>query len=367
MIWKLNLWEVTLCKVTSFIPEGQRWNYQFQIRAGGRSFMILVVGGAGYIGSHTVKKLVRAGEEVVVFDNLSTGHRELVVDGAIFLQGDLGNVEEIEVVFKRYIIDAVIHFAASAYVGESVEKPAKYYNNNIINTIHLLDTIVKYQVKSIVFSSTCATYGIPNEVPITESHPQNPINPYGRTKWFIEQILEDYRKAYGINYVALRYFNAAGADPELETGEWHNPETHLIPLIFDAAIGKREAINVYGNNYDTPDGTCVRDYIHVNDLADAHIKAIQYMQTSKTSNMFNLGNGSGYSVLEMIESVKHITKRPISIIYEKRRPGDPDELIGSTDKAKELLGWEPRYTGIDQIIESAWNWYCKLEDIGETS
>lgn len=321
--------------------------------------MIAVIGGAGYIGSHTVKQLIKQGKDVVVFDNLSTGHREFVAKNIPFLHGDLANVNDLKSLFQTYPqINTVIHFAAFAYVGESVEEPAKYYHNNVVNTIKLLDAMLKYNVRNIVFSSTCATYGNPLELPISEDHPQNPINPYGRTKLVMEMIIEDYSKAYGLNYVALRYFNAAGADEECEVGEWHEPETHLIPLILDVAIGKRDSVSVFGSDFDTPDGTCIRDYIHVTDLADAHSYAVEYLQNKKGNLKLNLGNGEGYSVLDIIKTVEEVTGRNINRKLVERREGDPSKLIGSAEKAKEILGWTPKYK-LNKIIKTAWAWHQK--------
>lgn len=321
--------------------------------------MIAVVGGAGYIGSHTVKYLLQQRKEVVVFDNLSTGHREFVPDQVPFVEGDLANKIDIQNLFIKYPqIHTVIHFAAFAYVGESVEQPAKYYQNNVVNSIQLLDKMLEHNVKNIVFSSTCATYGNPQELPITESHPQSPINPYGRTKLMIEQLMEDYSYAYGLKYAALRYFNAAGADIECEIGEWHEPESHLIPLVLDVAIGKREAISVYGDDFNTSDGTCIRDYIHVTDLADAHYRAVDYLHRNNNNLKLNLGNGEGYSVLEIIQEVEHITDRPIQYIIANRREGDPAKLIGSAEQAREVLGWQPQFN-LQQIISSSWNWHQK--------
>ena len=265
--------------------------------------MILVVGGAGYIGSHINKRLYQKGCETVVFDNLVYGHREAVRWG-ILETGDLSDTERLEEIFEKYNIDMVFHFAAYAYVGESVTEPSKYYNNNVANTLHLLDTMVKYHVKTIVFSSTCATYGIPADMPVTEDMEQKPINPYGASKLMIERILSDYHKAYGLNYCCLRYFNAAGADPEGEIGESHNQETHLIPLILAAAAGDREAVKVFGTDYPTRDGSCIRDYIHVTDLADAHLLAMDYLQRGGESLCMNLGNCKGNSVLEVIEAAR---------------------------------------------------------------
>ncbi len=322
--------------------------------------MILVVGGAGYIGSHTNKELNRRGYQTLIYDNLVYGHKESVKWGKLEV-GDLAEEEHLERIFQENPIDAVLHFAAYAYVGESVAKPAKYYKNNVCNTIQLLDIMRKYQVNHIIFSSTCATYGVPDKMPITEDMPQKPVNPYGATKWMVERILEDYRKAYGINYCCLRYFNAAGADPEGELGESHMPETHLIPLILDAASGKRESISIFGTDYPTKDGTCIRDYIHVSDLADAHIQALEYLIKGGESSCFNLGNGNGDSVQHVIEVAKQVTGRKIKVKEEKRRAGDPPILIGSAKKAAKILGWEPKYAEIETIMEHAWRWHENKE------
>ncbi|MBI5680908.1 MAG: UDP-glucose 4-epimerase GalE [Methanobacterium sp.] len=321
--------------------------------------MILIVGGAGYIGSHLNKKINEKGYETIVFDNLSYGHRNFVKWGT-FEQGDLGNIDEIRNVFKKYDIEAVMHFAAFTYVGESVEDPQKYYLNNVKNTLNLLQVMLEEDVKHFVFSSTCATYGDPVEIPITENHPQNPINPYGRGKLIIEQVLKDYSHAYGLKYASLRYFNAAGADPDCKIGEMHDPETHLIPLILDAADGKREDIKIFGTDYDTPDGTCIRDYIHVTDLADAHILALEYLQNGGKSDVFNLGNGNGFSVKEVIEEARKITGKEIKATEAPRRSGDPPTLIGSSKKAMEILKWKPEYHDLSKIIETAWNWHKEV-------
>ncbi|MGN0402829.1 MAG: UDP-glucose 4-epimerase GalE, partial [Acetatifactor sp.] len=280
---------------------------------------ILVCGGAGYIGSHINKQLNKEGYETIVFDNLVYGHKEAVKWGKLIV-GDLKNVDEIEEVFKHNQIDAVFHFAAYAYVGESVEEPEKYYYNNVANTLNLLHVMMKYGCKKIIFSSTCATYGEPEKVPITEDMPQNPINPYGATKLMVERIFKDYEKAYGLQFVVLRYFNAAGADPEGEIGESHNPETHIIPLVLDAASGKRPDIKVFGTDYDTPDGSCIRDYIHVTDLASAHLLALHHLERGGESDFFNLGNTLGTSVLEVIDSVKRITGKDFKVTFADRRP-----------------------------------------------
>lgn len=321
--------------------------------------MILIVGGAGYIGSHINKELNHQGYETIIFDNLSFGHPEFVKWGN-FQEGDLGNIEEIRKLFKEYTIDAVMHFAAFTYVGESVKNPQKYYLNNLRNTLNLLQVMLEEDVKYFVFSSTCATYGTPEEIPITENHPQNPINPYGKGKLMVEQILADYSRAYGLKYASLRYFNAAGADPEAEIGESHQPETHLIPLILDVAMDKKEKIQVYGTDYATPDGTCIRDYIHVMDLADAHIKALKYLKEGGKSDVFNLGNGQGFSVREVIETSQKVTGKTIKVEEVERREGDPPILVGSSSKAQEILNWHPRYDDLAVIIETAWKWHQKI-------
>ena len=320
---------------------------------------ILVTGGAGYIGSHCCKALARKGFHPVTIDNLVYGHQNFVKWGDFF-QGDIGNPSNLEKIFSRNQIDAVMHFAAYAYVGESVQDPLKYYENNVRNTIELLHAVVENNIKYFVFSSTCSTYGTPQKTPIDESHPLKPINPYGNTKRMIEEILNDCAKAYGLKYVSLRYFNAAGADPDGEIGENHNPETHLIPLVLDVAAGRRESIKVFGTDYKTPDGTCIRDYIHVNDLADAHILALQSLMDGGDSNFYNLGNGRGVSVLEVIECVRQITAKDITVEMTERRPGDPPVLIASSEKAIKELGWNPRYADIEDIIGTAWRWHQNL-------
>ena len=321
---------------------------------------ILVCGGAGYIGSHINKQLHKEGYETIVFDNLIYGHKEAVKWGKLVV-GDLKNMDEIEAVFKNNQIDAVFHFAAYAYVGESVDHPEKYYYNNVANTLNLLHVMMKHGCNKIIFSSTCATYGEPEKVPITEDMPQNPINPYGATKLMVERIFQDYHKAYGLQYVVLRYFNAAGADPDGEIGESHNPETHIIPLVLDAASGKRPDIKVFGTDYDTPDGSCIRDYIHVYDLATAHLLALHHLEAGKESQFFYLGNEKGTSVFEVVDSVKRVTRRNLKVTLTDRRPGDPAKLVGSSQKAQEVLGWKPIYGDIDVIVEHAWKWHEKAE------
>lgn len=321
---------------------------------------ILVCGGAGYIGSHINKQLNKEGYDTIVFDNLVYGHREAVKWGE-FVKGELADISDIEAVFEKYSIDAVFHFAAYAYVGESVDEPEKYYYNNVVNTLNLLKVMRKHGCNRIIFSSTCATYGEPEKIPITEDMPQNPINPYGMTKLTVERIFKDYQMAYGLQFVVLRYFNAAGADPDGEIGESHDPETHIIPLVLDAASGRRPDIKVFGTDYDTPDGSCVRDYIHVTDLADAHLRALHYLEEGNPSDFFNLGNAVGTSVLEVVDSVKRVTGKDFKVTLAEPRPGDPAKLVGGSEKARKILGWKPQYGEIDRIVHDAWNWHQKAE------
>lgn len=320
--------------------------------------IVLVTGGAGYIGSHVCKALKDHGYDVVVFDNLSYGHREFVRWGE-FVEGDLLDISTLDTVFKKYRPSAVLHFAAFTYVGESVEDPSKYYRNNVVGTLNLLDAAKSYGVKYFIFSSTCATYGIPQTVPIPEDHPQMPINPYGETKLVMERMLRYYNDAYGLKSVSLRYFNAAGADPDYEIGEDHQPETHLIPLVLDAALGRRPHITVFGTDYETPDGTCIRDYIHVADLADAHVRALEYLRNGGKTEAFNLGNGNGYSVKEVIDTAERVTGKKIPSKNGLRRKGDTPSLVGSCKKAMEILGWRPSYPDIETIIKHAWQWHCQ--------
>lgn len=319
--------------------------------------MILIAGGAGYIGSHINQMLAEKGYETVVFDNLVYGHREAVTQG-ILEEGDLADTRRLNEIFEKYTIEAVFHFAAYAYVGESVTNPGKYYNNNVANTLHLLDAMVRHEVRNLIFSSTCATYGIPNVIPITENMEQKPINPYGASKLMVERILRDYHNAYDMEYCCLRYFNAAGADPYGRIGESHNPETHLIPLILSAAAAQRENIQVFGTDYPTRDGSCIRDYIHVTDLAEAHIKAMEYLRHGGESTCFNLGNAVGTSVFEVIEAARQVTGKEIPVKLCDRRPGDPPVLVGSDEKAKKILGWKQQYSDIQTILHHAWMWYC---------
>jgi UDP-glucose 4-epimerase len=319
--------------------------------------MILIAGGAGYIGSHANKILNKRGYETVVYDNLSRGHREFVKWGH-FVLGDLADKDHLRFCFKPYPIEAVMHYCAFCYVGESVDHPSEYYRNNVVNTLNLLDVMVEYGVKYLIFSSTCATYGNPLQIPMTEDHPQQPINPYGKSKLMVEQILKDYDEAYNIRHICLRYFNAAGADPEGEIGEWHEPEPHLIPLLLQAAAGDRDHVKIYGTDYETPDGTCIRDYIHINDLAAGHILALEYLQKGAPSDAFNLGNGNGFSVKEVIHAAERVTGKAIKVVEAERRPGDPPILVGSADKARKILNWRPEYPGLDEIIKTAWLWHC---------
>lgn len=318
---------------------------------------ILVMGGAGYIGSHTVKHLLDNGYQVVVADNLIYGHRAAVDARAEFIHADLLDPYSLEQVFNKFSISAVIHFAAFAYVGESVQEPQKYYFNNVQGTLNLLRAMLSHGVKDIVFSSTCATYGEPVYTPIDEKHPQNPINPYGRTKLMIEQIFADYERAYGLRHISLRYFNAAGASADGSIGESHNPETHLIPLVLKAIKGECKAISIFGTDYDTPDGTCVRDYIHVEDLALAHRLAVEKLKDY--SGCINLGTGIGSSVKEIIVAAEQVSGKKCPVEYGPRRAGDPAKLFADNQKAKTILGWNPQYTHIQDIIRTAWNWEVK--------
>ncbi len=322
---------------------------------------ILVTGGAGYIGSHAVRQLKKAGHRVVVLDNLVYGHREFVLREELVV-GDLEDRNLIERLFTEHVFDGVMHFAAYAHVGESVENPLKYYRNNVACTLHLLDCMIRHSVMFFVFSSTCATYGTPMRLPLTEDHPQNPINPYGRTKLIVEQILSDLDASHGLKFVSLRYFNAAGADPDGGIGEDHDPETHLIPLVLDAAMGRLPAITIFGTDYPTADGTCIRDYIHVTDLADAHVLALQYLMDHGRSGAFNLGNGAGFSVKEVIAACEAVTRREVPVRYGDRRKGDPAALIGCAQRAQEALGWRPRFNRLETIVETTWKW--RMERFG---
>ena len=317
---------------------------------------ILITGGAGYVGSHTVKELLARDHYPIVYDNLSQGHKEAVLGGELIV-GDLANQEELRKCFAKYKVEAVIHFAASCYVAEAVKNPARYYENNVVNGLHLLKMMLEFGVKKIVFSSSCAIYGIPIKIPIPESHSLNPINPYGMTKLIFEKILKDYERAYRMKYISLRYFNAAGADESGKIGEDHNPETHLIPLVLQTALGQKKNIEIFGTDYDTPDKTCIRDYIHVSDLARAHILALEKLTKEESSDIFNLGLGKGCSVREVIETARKITKKPIRVVETGRRAGDPPQLVADASKAERELNWRPKYTKLEDIIQTAWKWH----------
>ncbi len=320
---------------------------------------ILVTGGAGYIGSHAVLALQAAGYPVVVLDNLIYGHRELADDilKVELIEGDTSDRVLLDNLFTSREIAAVMHFAAYAYVGESMTEPSKYYRNNVVGTLTLLEAMQAAGIDKFVFSSTCATYGVPQFLPLTEDHPQSPINTYGATKLMVEQILADFDRAYQFRSVCFRYFNAAGADPEARLGEDHNPETHLIPLVLQTALGRREAIYIFGTDYPTPDGTCIRDYIHVSDLADAHVRGLEYLLAGGATAQFNLGNGSGFSVRQVIEMARQVSGREFNVIERDRRPGDPPVLVGSSAKARDLLGWQPQYGELETIVRHAWQWH----------
>jgi UDP-glucose 4-epimerase len=315
---------------------------------------VLVTGGAGYIGSAFVEQLLDAGERVVVLDDLSRGHRAAVDPRAVFARGRTGEQELVRRLVREHAVDACAHFAAFAYVGESVTEPARYYENNFTQAAALFEALAQAGVRHVVFSSTCASYGVPHQVPIPETHPQTPINPYGWSKLFVERLLADFDRAYGLRFVALRYFNAAGATARC--GEAHDPETHLVPLVLAAAAGRRPAVKVFGTDYDTPDGTAVRDYIHIEDLGLAHLQALAYLRGGGASRCLNLGNGLGYSVLEVIEAAKRVTGREVPRELGPRREGDPPRLVGDASLAREILGWVPRRPELDDIIRSAWDW-----------
>ncbi len=319
---------------------------------------VLIVGGAGYIGSHMVKLLLDARHDVIILDNLESGHTDAVLGGTL-VRGDVADVVLLDDVFKEHRFDGVMHFASHIQVGESVRLPGKYYRNNLANTLTLLDAMVRHHVERFIFSSTAAIFGEPRYVPIDEAHPREPMNPYGRSKWMVEQVLEDCDHAYGLKSVCLRYFNAAGAHPSGLLGERHEPETHLIPLVLRAASGRQEAITVFGTDYDTPDGTCIRDYIHVVDLCDAHLSALQYLVDGAASNRFNLGNGNGFSVREVIDAAQRVTGRRVRVIEEGRRPGDPARLVADASRAREQLHWRPQFADLETIIAHAWAWEKK--------
>jgi UDP-glucose-4-epimerase GalE len=318
---------------------------------------VLVTGGAGYIGSHAAKALDAAGYEPVVFDNLARGHRSAVRWGP-FIEGDLANRALLGDSLRRLEIGAVMHFAASAYVGESMTKPELYFGNNVVNSVNLLEAMRETGVRQIVFSSTCATYGIPQSVPIREEMPQRPINPYGESKLMVERMLHWYGVAHGFAHMALRYFNAAGADPDGEIGEHHDPETHLIPLVLDAALGRRPRVEIYGTDYPTPDGTAVRDYIHVSDLAEAHVLALKHLQEGGASGALNLATGQGHSVRDVIAAAERVTRRTVPRHEIERRAGDPPALVADAGRARQILGWNPRLSDLETIVATAWRWHA---------
>ncbi len=327
--------------------------------------MILITGAAGYIGSHTAINFLNNGYDIVVFDNLENGHIETIdalkkIGKVEFVKGDLRNIDDIETVFKKYDIDAVIHFAAFALVGESVENPSKYYRNNVYGTLNLLDTMIKHNCKKIIFSSTCATYGEPKYTPIDESHPQSPINPYGMSKLMAEKIMEDYDTAYGLKSIRLRYFNVAGCDEKIRVGEWHEPETHLIPNILKSTFGNSQTFKIFGDDYDTPDGTCIRDYVNVEDLAQAHRLAYLYLLKENKSDIFNLGTQNGNSVKEIFDICEKVLERKIPVQVVERRLGDPAKLFANAAKAKRILNWQPSRT-IEQSIKTAYE-YEKIRE-----
>jgi UDP-arabinose 4-epimerase len=320
---------------------------------------ILVTGGAGYIGSHTCKALAKSGFLPICYDNLQNGHREMVRWGPLE-KGNIADRASLDYAFSQHQPEAVIHFAAFAYVGESIEQPEKYYRNNVAGTLTLLEAMKDHGIDKLVFSSTCATYGIPRSIPIPEDHPQKPISPYGASKWMVERMIEDFSVAHAFKAICLRYFNAAGADHDAEIGEAHHPETHLVPLAIHAATGVGGgALHIYGNDYDTPDGTCIRDYIHVSDLADAHVLALNAVSDCENNMAYNLSNGHGFSVREVIESVERVTGLTVPILNRPRRQGDPPILVGDSRRIREELGWRPQLTDLDDIVNTAWQWFRK--------
>lgn len=321
---------------------------------------VLITGGAGFIGSHTAKLLARSGYQPVVFDNLSTGHLSAVRWGPIVV-GDLSDTALLTAVLREYDIQAVVHFAASAYVGESMTQPAKYFQNNVQNTLSLLNAMLEAGVKQIVFSSSCAVYGDPGDRLITEETLKQPMNPYGESKLFVERVLGWYQEAYGMRSVALRYFNAAGADPEGEIGENHDPETHILPLVIQTALGQRDHFSIFGNDYPTADGTAVRDYIHVSDLADAHLRALNYLTDGGESTAINLGTGKGYSVRQIVQAVERLSGRKVAVVESPRRAGDPPMLVADASRAASVLGWRPVYSDLDTIVRTAWDWLSRVQ------
>jgi UDP-glucose 4-epimerase len=316
---------------------------------------VLVIGGAGYIGSHMVKLLLDGGHSVVVLDNFSTGHRD-AIPGSTVMEGDLCDRALLDRVFSEHRFNGVIHFASFIQVGESVDKPDAYYRNNFVNTLNLIEAMRGHGAGNLIFSSSAAVFGEPEYIPIDELHPKNPVNPYGMSKLMVERMLADVDRAYGLKSVSLRYFNAAGADPDGLLGERHDPETHLIPLVLEAATGTRRTVKVFGRDYDTPDGTCIRDYVHVVDLCEAHLLAIAYLDRGGQTDAFNLGNGKGFSVQEVIDTVLRVTGRPIAVEAAPRRPGDPARLVADCSLAREVLGWAPRYASLERIVEDGWRW-----------
>jgi UDP-glucose-4-epimerase GalE len=322
---------------------------------------ILVVGGAGYIGSHMCKYLHKNGMNPVVLDNLSYGHRQAVQWGP-FYEGEMADAALLKKIFSEHKIEAVMHFAAFCYVGESMQLPLKYYQNNIAATLTLLTEMVEHNILNFIFSSTCATYGEPEQLPLREDFPQNPINPYGRSKLMMEQILGDLDHAHNMKSVCLRYFNAAGADSEGEIGEDHDPETHLIPLVLQTALGQREKLTIFGSDYPTQDGTCIRDYIHIEDLAQAHHLSLLHLLAGGPSKKYNLGNGNGYSILDVIKTAEAVTKKMIPHSYAERRPGDPAALVGSAELIIQELGWKPQFNSLESILKTAWNWHSNHPD-----
>ena len=323
---------------------------------------ILVTGGAGYIGSHTVSELVKKGHKVIAYDNLACGHKDKVAPNAIFIEGDINDSKKLSETMKKFDIDSVMHFAAFAYVGESVSNPAKYYNNNLVGGINLLNCMVKNNVKKIVFSSSCAIFGQPDKIPITEEEKKDPISPYGKSKLFLEEMLKDYDRAYGIKSVCLRYFNAAGASLDGSNGEMHDPETHLIPLAIKACLDDKYFLTVFGKDYPTKDGTCIRDYIHILDLADAHLKALDYLSKNKESRQFNLGSGKGYSIMEIIRGIEKQSRKKLKFIIGERREGDPAMLIADPTRIRAELGWNAKHSDMKTIIQTALNWHMNSTD-----
>ena len=318
---------------------------------------VLVTGGAGYVGSHTTKVLAHSGFQPVVLDNLETGHRWAARWGPLVV-GDLANTSLLQELLQEYRVEAVLHFAAHAYVSESVANPRKYFRNNVANTLNLLEAMLDNGVRNIVFSSSCASYGLPESVPIREDHPQRPVNPYGESKLFVERVLDWYGQTYGLNWMSLRYFNAAAADPEGEIGEEHEPETHLIPLVIQAALGQRSLVEIYETDYPTPDGTAIRDYVHVTDLAEAHVRALRYLANGGNSMALNLGTGKGHSVREVIQAVERVSGRHFPVRETGQRPGDPPALVADASRAAQVLGWRPRYPELDSLVEHAWRWHA---------